>query len=275
MKAATKAVPIAFSGTASGGSGTAQLFVVLWRWQHRVSGTLTPSHTYALYGSYTATLTVTDSAGHTAQSSTMVTVNDVAPTVNIGGPYSGTASTAISFAGSASTPSSQETATLKYSWNFGDGATSTQQKPSHAYASTGSYTVSLTVTDAAGLSTAASTTATVTAASASTEPLLHQNNFQYLGAFRVPEASFPGGGSSDNLMYNGEDLAFNPANNSLFMVGNNNDIVNISIPTLVNSSNISALNTASLLQWMSSPIRELQNNPTGRQQYWRLDGLQQ
>src|SRR5262249_11774482 len=113
------------------------------------------------------------------------------------------------------------------------------------------------------LSATASTTAMVTSSSAPGEPLLHQNNLQYLGAFRVPEANFPGGGGSDNLLYNDQGLAFNPANNSLFMVSNNNDIVNISIPTLVNSSNISALNTASLLQWMSPPFPQLQNNPTG------------
>jgi PKD repeat protein len=35
-----------------------------------------------------------------------------------------------------------------WSWNFGDDTTSTLQNPSHIYASPGSYTVSLTVTNA-------------------------------------------------------------------------------------------------------------------------------
>jgi PKD repeat protein len=34
-----------------------------------------------------------------------------------------------------------------WSWTFGDSATSTQQSPSHSYASAGTYTVGLTVTD--------------------------------------------------------------------------------------------------------------------------------
>jgi PKD repeat protein len=32
-----------------------------------------------------------------------------------------------------------------WSWNFGDGSTSTEQNPSHTYANIGTYTVSLTV----------------------------------------------------------------------------------------------------------------------------------
>ncbi|WP_140160645.1 PKD domain-containing protein, partial [Algoriphagus antarcticus] len=41
---------------------------------------------------------------------------------------------------------------VSYAWTFGDGATSTEANPSHMYATAGTYTVSLTVTDAEGLS---------------------------------------------------------------------------------------------------------------------------
>jgi len=43
---------------------------------------------------------------------------------------------------------------LTYSWNFGDGATSTEQNPSHLYTARGTYTVTLTVKNAYGSSTA-------------------------------------------------------------------------------------------------------------------------
>ncbi|MCA4135040.1 PKD domain-containing protein [Arthrobacter sp. M4] len=47
-----------------------------------------------------------------------------------------------------------------WSWNFGDGATSTVQNPSHTYASAGSYLVTLTATNSSG-SSASSGTITV------------------------------------------------------------------------------------------------------------------
>jgi hypothetical protein len=42
------------------------------------------------------------------------------------------------------------TAIASWSWNFGDGSTSIAQSPQHAYASPGTYTVTLQVTDADG-----------------------------------------------------------------------------------------------------------------------------
>ncbi len=41
---------------------------------------------------------------------------------------------------------------VSYKWNFGDGATSTSQNPSHTYTTVGTYTAILTVTDNDGLS---------------------------------------------------------------------------------------------------------------------------
>ena len=41
-----------------------------------------------------------------------------------------------------------------YAWNFGDGGTSTQMNPAHAYAAPGTYTVSLTVNGPGGMKTA-------------------------------------------------------------------------------------------------------------------------
>jgi mono/diheme cytochrome c family protein len=86
-------------------------------------------------GTYTVSLAVTDNGGFTATASTTAMVstgsNPQPPVSRPGGPYGGTASGA---------------------------------QVLHAYATAGTYTVTLSVTDDAGLTTSATTTATITAA---------------------------------------------------------------------------------------------------------------
>ncbi|HEY4662928.1 MAG TPA: PKD domain-containing protein [Candidatus Humimicrobiaceae bacterium] len=90
-----------------------------------------------------------------------VTVENVKPTANLGGPYTATAGKEMTFDGSASTDSDGSIA--EYTWNFGDNSTGTGAKPVHTYAAAGTYTVTLTVKDNSGASSdAKTTTATVT-----------------------------------------------------------------------------------------------------------------
>ncbi|HYN76444.1 MAG TPA: PKD domain-containing protein, partial [Lamprocystis sp. (in: g-proteobacteria)] len=87
---------------------------------------------------------------------------NAAPTAKSNGPYSGTAGTAISFSSAGSTD--LDGSIVAYAWTFGDGATATTANPTHAYAAAGTYTVSLTVTDNLGKTSAlSSTTAAITA----------------------------------------------------------------------------------------------------------------
>lgn len=51
------------------------------------------------------------------------------------------------------TDNSTVTGATTFLWTFGDGYTSTAQDPTHTYASVGSYTVSLKVTDITGTDT--------------------------------------------------------------------------------------------------------------------------
>jgi serine protease len=51
---------------------------------------------------------------------------------------------------------------VSWAWDFGDGSTSSEQNPSHTFAAAGDYVVTLTVTDAAGLTGTASQTVSAT-----------------------------------------------------------------------------------------------------------------
>jgi PKD repeat protein len=121
--------------------------IVSWLWDMGDgSGAISivdPTHVYAAVGTYTVTLTVESSDGCSDTFSTTVTVTEV-PVAD----FSATTEcqgTATDFTDS-STIDPAYTGGLNYDWNFGDGNSSTDQNPSHAYTSNGTYTVTLTVT---------------------------------------------------------------------------------------------------------------------------------
>lgn len=70
-----------------------------------------------------------------------------------------------------------------WQWNFGDGASSTEQNPVHTFAETGSYEVTLVVTDAGGLSS--SNTMMVNVSSTSIEATVKRAYKSRLGRLRV------------------------------------------------------------------------------------------
>ena len=121
------------------------------------------SITFSTAGTYTVTLTVTDSSGATAESSVIVTVQSstTAFTVSITPPSTITAGVPVNFQSTVLNGTSPYT----YQWNFGGGAspnTSTVQDPSSiTFINTGTYTVTLTVTDSSNATAQASVVVTV------------------------------------------------------------------------------------------------------------------
>jgi subtilisin family serine protease/chitodextrinase len=120
----------------------------------------TPSHAYALPGTYVATLFVHDGKAGSAPASANVTVTNRAPVAAPGGPYQGGLDIGVEFNGSAS--SDPDGDSLSYFWNLGDGATATGPTPTHKYAAVGTYVVTLTVSDGIVSSAPASVFASVT-----------------------------------------------------------------------------------------------------------------
>ena len=98
-----------------------------------------PNCTMAMAGTYTCTITL---SGQTSSTDTQVAIY-ANPTANFSVPtaYAGVPT---QFTSTSTTNPSGQTIT-SYLWNFGDGQTSTQQNPTHTYATPGSYTVTLTV----------------------------------------------------------------------------------------------------------------------------------
>ncbi len=109
----------------------------------------TLSHTYAADGAYSVTLTVTDNTGASGTQSTTVQVN-VPPAASFTFACSGLA---CSFDGSGSSDPGGGTL-VNYAWFFGDGTTASGAIVSHTYAAFGAYTVTLSVADSGGVTSA-------------------------------------------------------------------------------------------------------------------------
>jgi hypothetical protein len=112
-------------------------------------------------GTYPVTFIARNLLTGTATTTITVSNSNQAPLANPGGPYTGIAGITVAFTGVMS--SDPDGDPLTYAWDFGDGATGAGVTPGHAYASQGTFAVSLTVADngTPALSNTASTTATI------------------------------------------------------------------------------------------------------------------
>ena len=135
---------VSFSGNASGGTSP---YSYSWAFgDGGSSAAQNPSHTYSSAGTFSATLTVTDSASAIASKSVTITVSSTTGELVAAAsadPIGGPTPLSVSFSGSAS----GGTAPYSYSWDFGDGTTSAAQNPGHVYSTLGNYMAILTVTD--------------------------------------------------------------------------------------------------------------------------------
>jgi len=95
----------------------------------------------------TYSVTVTDAGGQTQSVSVTVAVESPSPTAGF---------TSIVNGGSGSFANTS-TAAATYFWDFGDGNTDTQENPGHSYTQSGTYTVTLTVSNLCGNDSATQT----------------------------------------------------------------------------------------------------------------------
>ncbi len=132
-----------------------------WDFGDGTSGTgVTASHSYAAAGTYGVSVTVTDDQGATNTATTSVTVT--AP-VNQPPTASFTSNcTDLSCSFDANGSSDSDGNIVSYAWDFGDGSNASGVTTNHSYATAGSYTVSLTVTDDQGATNTSTANVSVT-----------------------------------------------------------------------------------------------------------------
>ncbi len=120
-----------------------------------------PGYVFASPGTFVVTLTVLDRDLNANANTVTITVRDVTPPVADAGPDRiVNEGLAMNFDGSAS---SDNAGVVNYTWTFVDGTPRTLygMLPTHTFASPGSYTVTLTVRDAAGNSSSDTMTVSV------------------------------------------------------------------------------------------------------------------
>ena len=125
-----------------------------------------PTHNYSSFGNYNARLTVNNDcdcgAGTKLKS---VSVNNLGPTISFSASPSECDGT-VSFTRSLSNPSG---CTISgYTWDFGDGQTGTGTNPSHTYASSGSYNVTVTANNSCDCNGSVSSNQSITVTTAIT-----------------------------------------------------------------------------------------------------------
>ena len=167
---------VTFTGTANDpGSDTLTYewdftFNVTFQIDASGDGLTSPTHTYPDDGDFTVALRVRDDETTSVESTAAVTISNVLPTPDAGGPYVVTAGDSLTNAGSATDPGND---TLTYEWDFeydgvtfdtSGGATDSGidlTGPSYTYTTDGIYTVALRVQDDEGASAVVTAQVTV------------------------------------------------------------------------------------------------------------------
>jgi hypothetical protein len=100
--------------------------------------------------------------------------------------------------------------------------------------------------------------------------LIHEADLNYLGAFKTPTNVW----GANSFEYGGTAIAYNPVNNSLFMVGHDQSqkIAELSIPTLKTGA-LSNLNTGSMLQPFVDVAARIPNNTLTDVNGFKVGGL--
>ena len=139
---------IQFTNTTTISDGTQPQLTYLWNFGDGATSTdISPAHTYSGTGPFNVNLTTTSNNGCVHSISQSVATIFAQPVAQFTAPAEVCLGAAVNLQDQSTTANSNITS---WNWNFGDGTTSTQQNPVKNYAAAGNYTITLTVTTAAG-----------------------------------------------------------------------------------------------------------------------------
>ena len=139
--------------------------IVFWSWNFGdgspLDTTQNPTHTYTADGTYTVVMVIHDAEGANATHTITdyITVGDSDPVAGI--VYSPTDGTVEPMEVQFGDDSTSFDGIVSWSWDFGDGHTSTDQHPLHTFVNQGTYTVTHTVAESDGDTATTTTTITV------------------------------------------------------------------------------------------------------------------
>jgi PKD repeat protein len=163
-----------------------------WKWGDGTeSSGATPTHVYAVPRSYEVTMTVKDelTGATTAPVIHTIVVNDQPTASFTVAPNPATPGTPVALNGGGSID--PDGAIANYAWNFGDGSASGGITPSHTYLTPGNYTVTLTITDSGGVTSAISQVLTVAAPPAESTALTTvSSTTSTVSSLIMPNSSF-------------------------------------------------------------------------------------
>ena len=180
------------NGTADPNTG--DTFTNVWNWGDGTTDSTggSPSHTYAAQGTYTVKLTSTDGWGDVGTTTRQVNMTEPAGNQPPVAAFTTSCTGLVCQTTNGTTDPDRDP--IRYSWAFGDGATSTSTSPSRTYAAAGGYTITLTATDSWGRTNVTTRNVTATAPATTGAPT---------AAFAAPNCtvgvacSVNGSGSSD------------------------------------------------------------------------------
>ena len=128
--------------------------ITSWAWYFgdgSASPVQSPSHVYEVGGTYTVTLTVMDAGGLADTTWQQLTVTEPSPPPPNEAPTASFTHSCTGLTCDFTNTSTDDDGVVAWLWDFGDGAWSDVEHPTHTYATAGTYTVTLLVEDAESL----------------------------------------------------------------------------------------------------------------------------